>query len=154
MKMQLASYLTIFSGIIILFINYVSANSQNWKSNFEEAKVVAKAKNNPILMVFQGSDWCSPGMRLEKYILNSKPFQAYTNSKFTLMKVDFPQRKINQLPLDQETHNMDLAKAYNTKGIFPYMVVVDSYGEILGSLEYDSENPDDYIKKLESIVVS
>ena len=34
--------------------------SQNWNTNFDEAKIKAEKENKNILLVFSGSDWCGP----------------------------------------------------------------------------------------------
>ena len=50
--------------ILFLFIG-TTGYSQNWKTNFEEAKIEAAKENKNILLVFSGSDWCAPGRKLE-----------------------------------------------------------------------------------------
>lgn len=42
--------------------------SQNWKTNFEEAKATATEQNKSILLVFSGSDWCGPCIKLDKNV--------------------------------------------------------------------------------------
>lgn len=152
MKMQLTSYLTIISGILILLINCISVHAQNWETNIEEAKSNATEFNRRILMVFQGSDWCAPCMKLDKYILSSDQFKTYAQSNLTMLKIDFPKRRKNRLPEEQKIHNSKLAKQYNTEGVFPYVVVLNTNGEVLGSLGYEGPDPELYIEKLNAIL--
>ena len=56
--------------IVSLIALLVSINSfsQNWKTNFEEVKTEATVSNKKILLVFSGSDWCAPCIKLDKNI--------------------------------------------------------------------------------------
>ena len=45
---------------LFFFILSLSSFSQNWLTNFNEAKKEASEKNKIIVLVFQGSDWCAP----------------------------------------------------------------------------------------------
>ena len=64
--------------IIILFLFLfigTTGYSQNWKTNFEEAKIEAAKENKNILLVFSGSDWCAPCIKLENVVWKSDAFQ-------------------------------------------------------------------------------
>ncbi|WP_321538778.1 thioredoxin family protein [Flavobacterium piscinae] len=61
--------------LVLLFMNTVLL-AQNWQSNFQEAKVIAQKENKNIVLVFSGSDWCAPCMKLEKNIWMSDVFKA------------------------------------------------------------------------------
>lgn len=150
MKMQLASYLTIISTILILFFNCFSAQAQYWTNNFIEAKKAAKENKKMILMVFQGSDWSAPCLRLERDILSSKIFKDYAKSHLIMVKVDFP--KENERSNDQIKHNKYLAGQYNRYGVFPYMVLVNSEGKVLYNMHYRPVNPEEYIEVLHDII--
>lgn len=52
---------------VLLLVNSLLI-AQNWQTNFEEAKVLAQKENKNIVLVFSGSDWCAPCMKLEKNI--------------------------------------------------------------------------------------
>ncbi|MFN0187344.1 MAG: thioredoxin family protein [Bacteroidia bacterium] len=74
------------------------------------------------LLIFTGSDWCLPCMRLEKSILNDSLFIQYTTNSITFVHADFPQKK--KLSADVIFRNEKLAELYNAKGVFPFIVVV------------------------------
>ena len=53
--------------------------------------------------------------------------------------MDFPYKKKNRLPVEQQKHNDDLAAKYNAKGQFPLMVLIDSEGEVLSEFYFNQD---------------
>lgn len=140
-----------FKFIIILFLAFTMQSfAQDWTTNFEEAKQTATKNNQNIVLVFQGSDWCAPCMKLEKEIWNTNEFQELNKDRFVMLKADFPRRKKNVLSEDQQNHNNNLAELYNPNGYFPLVVVMDSNGKMIGQLGYEKTTPTNYFKKLTS----
>ncbi|BDD06287.1 thioredoxin family protein [Aureibacter tunicatorum] len=135
--------------ILLLFLS-VSAFSQEWLTDFEEAKKLSKQTNKPIVLVFQGSDWSAPCIKLERSIWSSSDFKSYADKHFIMLKADFPRKKKNQLSLNQQNHNNELAKSYNKAGYFPLVVVLDKEGSVLNTLGYSKLSPKEYIKSIES----
>lgn len=76
------------------------------------------------LLIFTGSDWCLPCMRLERDILSDSLFIQYTHHNIKFIQVDFPQKK--KLDSIEIARNEKLAELYNPNGIFPYIVVVEN----------------------------
>jgi len=130
----------------------VLASAQNWKSSFEEALLISKAEKKPIVLVFAGSDWCAPCIKLERSIWQSKAFVSYSNKHFVLYKADFPRKKANQLAADVKEQNNKLAERYNPNGHFPLVVVLNSNEAVLGHTGYKNISPDQYISLLNSLV--
>ncbi len=143
-KMILVGFL-IFSGI-----GWVSA--QEWLTDFEEAKKVAHERNKPIVLVFAGSDWCAPCIKLEQQILDTKEFQEYAKENYVLVKADFPRKKKNQLPEALQTQNKKLAETYNKSGSFPLVVVLDKTGKKLGETGYQKASPGSYLGILNKMI--
>jgi thioredoxin-related protein len=80
---------------LLLFIATLGY-SQNWKTDFNQAKVEAMGQNKPIILVFSGSDWCAPCIKLDKTIWQSEAFKDYVLANYILQRADFPKRnKIN-----------------------------------------------------------
>lgn len=131
--------------MIVFFALLGGANAQNWNTNFETAKATAKAQNKPIILVFQGSDWCAPCIKLDKEIWSSETFKAYADKNYIMMKADFPKRKANALPEDQQKQNNQLAEKYNLNGYFPFVVILDANGKKLGETGYKKIAPQEYI---------
>lgn len=135
----------------ILFLLWLSScfslNAQNWYKDFEKAKLDLK-DNQKIVLVFQGSDWCAPCIKLDKSIWRSEKFQKLSENQLLLVKIDFPRKKKNQLTTSQMKHNKNLAEMYNSKGFFPHVVVVDRLGNVLGRLGYEKLSPEQYFNKI------
>ncbi|MCP4977959.1 MAG: thioredoxin family protein [Maribacter sp.] len=130
----------------------VLASAQNWKSSFEEALSISKEENKPIILVFAGSDWCAPCIKLERKIWQSEAFVSYSNEHYILYKADFPRKKANQLSVAIKEQNNKLAETYNPNGHFPLVVVLNSNEEVLGNTGYNNLSPDSYISLLNSFV--
>ena len=126
--------------------------SQDWIKNIEEAKELALKNDKPILLVFSGSDWCAPCMKLDKQVFSTEEFRQYATENYVLLKADFPQRKKNKLPEVQQTHNNQLAEEYNKNGFFPLVVVLNSKGKSLGSIGYEKVSANNYIEKINKLV--
>lgn len=138
-----SKYLLVFA-LVFSF----QAFAQDWSLDFEEAKKTAINNNQKIVLVFQGSDWCAPCIKLEKEIWSTNEFQKLNEEHFIMFKADFPRRKKNQLPQDQQKQNKKLAELYNPNGYFPLVVVLDKNAKILGKLGYEKSTPSQYFKKL------
>ena len=137
-------------SLLFLLTTITSVNAQDWITDFEKAKSIATEEGKTIVLVFQGSDWCGPCIKLDKEIWHTDEFKTYSEEHFVMLKADFPKRKKNALSEEQQAHNNNLAENYNKNGYFPYVVVLDSEGNILGSTGYKKSTPSAYIKLLES----
>lgn len=126
----------------------LSSFSQDWKTNFDETKVEAIKKNQNIVLVFQGSDWCAPCIKLDKEIWSSQEFQKLSKDHFVMLKADFPRKKANKLSEELTLQNGKLAEKYNNQGFFPLVVLLDKNGEVLGKMGYEKISPSEYFKKL------
>ncbi|MEZ4779028.1 MAG: thioredoxin family protein [Flavobacteriaceae bacterium] len=136
----------------LLFLICLQGFSQNWETNFEVAKTKAQEKNLPIILVFQGSDWCAPCIKLDREIWSSEAFKKFAKDHYVMLQADFPRKKKNALPSDLEVQNKALAEQYNKQGIFPFVAVLDKNGKKLGETGYLKTTPDDYLKHLNSFL--
>ena len=136
--------------IVLITVCSVSLNAQNWTTSFDEAKDQASKKGFHIVLVFQGSDWCAPCIKLDKEIWSTEEFKSYAKDHFVMLKADFPRKKKNQLPDEQRKQNEMLAEKYNKNGYFPFVIVMDKEGKVLGETGYKKMSPADYIKLLSS----
>ncbi|WP_431134332.1 thioredoxin family protein [Psychroserpens mesophilus] len=141
------TYLTI---VFFVLVALPSVNAQEWITDFEKAKSIAKEEHKTIILVFQGSDWCAPCIKLDKEIWTTDEFQTYAKEHFVMLQADFPKRKKNALTEEQQVHNNKLAERFNKNGYFPYVVVLDYEGNILGSTGYKKTTPSAYIELLKS----
>lgn len=140
------------SCVVLVFVLFSSLmHSQNWYTNFEEAKSKASSSNQDIVLVFQGSDWCAPCIKLDKEIWSSAEFQKLASDHFVMVKADFPRKKANKLPSELEAQNAKLAEAYNNEGYFPLVVVLNKDGKVLGKMGYEKLSPTSYFNKLTAL---
>lgn len=116
---------------------------------FNEALKKATAEDKPVMLVFAGSDWCAPCIKLEKEIFQSALFEA-EKKNWVLYKADF--LKKSKLPAEVKKENGQLAGQYNQEGYFPLVVVLNSTGKVLGKLSYSKDTPAAYIKKLREFI--
>lgn len=139
--------------MVLVFLFVVSLGySQDWKTNLDLVKKEALSQNKPILLVFSGSDWCAPCIKLDKSIWQSAEFKEYAATNLVLERADFPKKKQNQLEADIKKQNEGLAEMYNKDGIFPLVVVLDSNGKVLGKTSYKNVSPKEYIELLNSFI--
>lgn len=136
--------------VALVYAISFTGNAQDWKTNFDEAKQLASKTNQNIILVFQGSDWCAPCIKLDKEIWSTQEYQNLAKNNFVMLKADFPRKKANKLSEAQEIHNKSLAETYNKLGYFPYVVVLNKNGKVLGSLGYEKISPTQYYNKLAS----
>lgn len=125
--------------------------AQAWEPSFNLAQAKAAETNKKVLLVFSGSDWCIPCIRLEDKVWKSDEFQAFAKEKLYMYRADFPKRKKNQLPAAKKEENEQLASQYNSKGYFPWVVVFSSKGEVLGVFAYEDKAVAEYIKTIDAL---
>ena len=91
----------------------------------------AKDSGKNVLIVFSGSDWCIPCIKMEKQVFLSDKFKEYAREHLVIVHADFPRLKKNQLPKEQQTSNEVLADKYNSQGSFPLTVLTDPNGTVI-----------------------
>ena len=124
---------------------------QNWKTNFEEAKKEAAEQNKNILLVFSGSDWCAPCIKLDNVVWKSEAFKLEAEKYWVIYKADFPKKKANQLSAEQTESNKKLAEKYNRNGSFPLVILLDKTGKVIGMSGFKNISATDYIQLIHSL---
>ncbi len=76
----------------ILLIMSLSSFAQDWSYDIHKAKQQAASEEKEIVLVFAGSDWCAPCIKLEKKVWESSQFQRLAKGSFVMLKADFPRR--------------------------------------------------------------
>lgn len=141
---------TIFLVLYLLSTVFVSA--QHWQTDISVAQKLATDHNLPIILVFQGSDWCAPCMKLDREVWSTETFKSFAEDHFVMLQADFPRKKKNTLAEKQEMQNKELAEKYNKQGIFPLVVILDKNGHVLGETGYKKLTPGEYIEHLNSFL--
>ena len=136
--------------ILFFIINSLALVSQDWLESYEESIIKSNQESKKIILVFQGSDWCGPCIKLTEEVWSSEYFIDYARKFFILLKADFPRKRKNYLSDDQKKANKILAERFNPNGYFPLIVVLDNKGKVLGKMGYEKKSPEQYIKTIES----
>lgn len=132
--------------LVFLFIIITSSAVGQILENAEEAFNLANATNKPVLLIFAGSDWCAPCIRLNDKVLSQEGFQNYAKEHFVTLKVDFPQRK--KLSKEMRKQNDALAEKYNPNGQFPHLLLLRPDKTIIKLLTYKNQSSDDFIREI------
>jgi len=140
--------------ILVLLFTTIHLSAQNWLTDYKEALKTAKIKGLPVVLVFQGSDWCAPCIKLKHEIWESNEFIKYAKEHYVLLLADFPKKKKNKLTEIQQEKNNQLAERYNKNGYFPLVVVLDERGNVLGETGYKKVSPSAYIKEINSFILN
>jgi thioredoxin-related protein len=135
---------------LLFLVTTAFGYSQNWNTNFEEVKTKAEKENKNILLVFSGSDWCGPCIKLDNVVWKSSEFQAEADKNWVIYKADFPKKKANQLSPELTESNNKLAEKYNKNGSFPLVLLLDKKGKIIGVTGFKNVSAQDYIKLIHS----
>jgi thioredoxin-related protein len=136
--------------IIICFLVTSIVSAQDWKTSFDDAKTEAAKDAKNIILVFSGSDWCAPCIKLDRSIWQSDAFKNASSENWILLKADFPKKKANALSEEQTKINQELAEKYNPEGSFPKVVILDDEGKVLGIMGFEKITAEEYIVKLKS----
>ena len=136
--------------MIMALLCSLALTAQDWETDWQAAATLAKQNQLNILLVFSGSDWCAPCIKLDKSIWQSPEFKEYAKDHWTMLRADFPRKKANQLPDELKNKNAQLADKYNKNGYFPLVLLLDPNGQVLGQTGYKNISVKEYIALLKS----
>lgn len=136
----------------LLFLLWVvNIQAQEFLTNFDEALKTATIQNKNILIIFSGSDWCAPCIKLDRNVFQTEDFKKASLQNWIVLKADFPRKKANQLSNEQTQNNRKLAEKYNKEGSFPLVVLTDKTGKVLGNIGFKNCTAIEYLKEIEKI---
>jgi len=141
----------IFTSIFFLLAT-TSLCAQQWEDSFDVAVQKAHENDKPIILVFAGSDWCAPCIKLDQNIWQSSEFKDYASENYILYKADFPKKESNRLSVDKASQNSRLAEKYNKNGHFPLVLVLNKNKQVLGTAGYSKVTPKAYLNLLNSYI--
>lgn len=125
----------------------------DWHYDLNDAKLLAKKEHKHILLNFSGSDWCGPCIRMHKEIFDAEVFRKIADSELVLVNADFPRMKKNRPSPRQQELNDAMAEQYNSKGKFPFTVLLTADGKVLK--EWDGlpdVKPDEFSQQVQAII--
>lgn len=135
--------------LVALLVFGIDLTAQMWSADYATAQQTAAQEGKRIVLVFSGSDWCAPCIKLDREIWQDTSFQRAAAADFVFYRADFPRKKEHQLSEAVAQQNAQLADRYNARGAFPLVVVLDAEGNLLGQTGYQKITPTDYLAILE-----
>lgn len=130
-----------------------AVNYPDWTTSFDEAIEQAEEANAPVLIYFQGSDWCPWSKKLSNEVFSSPEFTAWMDAKLIPVIVDFPKTK--SLPEHLSKQNNTLLSRYRPHLTgFPTALFVTADGTVIGKLGYEEGGVRTWTFKAQEIVAS
>lgn len=137
--------------IIALLVIFSSFSFAQQTETFVNKLEQAKKEHKKILLYFSGSDWCAPCIKFKKFIIQTEEFQAFAKKELIIYNADFPRQSKNKLAKEVEKENEALAEKYNSKGLFPLIIILNKEGKVIKKWEeYPKETLSEFIEKLKS----
>ena len=134
---------------LLLVLAPLPSFGQHWHKNLDDAIAEAGSRRLNILLLFSVPTACDVCADLEKKVMMTPEFRAYAAAHFVLVKPDFS----GAAPYEEKADNLLIVEKYDKDGFFPWVVILDASGRIVGKTgAYDGENPDEYISKLNKIL--
>ena len=121
----LLSYIFVFATC-----NTGKGTDHGWLTNYEEGLKYAKKEKKALLLLFTGSDWCPPCKKLHHDVFDSQEFKDFAKKNLVLVELDFPRKKENKLPAEQQKYNRALSRKFKVRG-FPTVIILDADGNEL-----------------------
>lgn len=143
--------MSLLINLLFLLNSLFGINTPNWSNDVNKAFTEAKSEHKYILLNFSGSDWCGPCIRLHKDIFATETFSTMASSTLILINADFPRSKKNQLSVERQKTNDQLADKYNPKGNFPLTLLLNENAEIVKSWEGYPKDPNAFIQEIQQL---
>ena len=125
--------------------------AQDPGSRFKNAIKESSSSDLPILLIFSGSDWCKPCIKLREEILDSDHFNEF-KKHLIILHCDFPYRKRNKPSVTIQKENELLADRYNPSGEFPKVILINQETEVLGEVPIKKDmTPEEFIHSIKEI---
>ncbi len=119
-------FCAMIAGLALL---QAGAGEVKWETDLAKAQAEAGKDHKLVMLLFTGSDWCPPCIKLEKDVFASADFAAYAAKNLVCVKSE-SLRKTKQ-PEDVVKAHQALAKKYNLEG-YPTMIILNAQGKKVG----------------------
>ena len=140
--------LALCAAFAVSFAFAKTSTPEGWLDDYDAALRKAAAEGKCIIVDFSGSDWCGWCKRLDKEVFATDAFRKAAARKYVLLMVDSPADESLLTPKAAK-ENPKLVEKFSVEG-FPTVVVLDSKGEEVARLGYESGGPEKYIEKLDA----
>ena len=119
-----------------------------WTTDVAAALESARAEGKDLLLLYTGSDWCPPCIKLEEAVLSKAEFTTAAAEKFVLVKLDFPQK--TELPPELEEQNQKWSDRYGVDA-FPTIVLIGQDEKPYAITGFREEGPAAYLTHLNEL---
>ncbi len=119
-----------------------------WTTDTAAAVDNAAAQDKDLLLLFTGSDWCPPCIKLEEQILGKEEFLDSARKNFVLVKFDFPEK--TQLLPELERQNEEWSDRFGIEG-FPTIVLIDQDERPYAFTGFRDEGPVEFVAHLDEL---
>ena len=116
-----------------------------WLTDPEEATKMAVDQDKDLLLLFTGSDWCPPCIKLETEIFSKPEFLEEAKRQFVFLVFDFPREK--QLPDELAAQNKKWAQRFGVER-YPTVIVLDKKQRPFGITGYRDGGVEEYLGQL------
>lgn len=124
--------------------NFSSKAEINWCESYSDSMKFAKGQSKPLLILFTGTAWCPACMKLEREVLNKPEFARAVANNFVFYKAEFNDPSPEAL---ESSPDKVLIDRYNIEA-FPTIVVIDTNGNQLFTVNYKAGGPQVYANEL------
>ncbi|MGE0145613.1 MAG: thioredoxin fold domain-containing protein [Planctomycetota bacterium] len=125
-------------------------HGDGWTADFAAAKASAIAENKDLLLVFTGSDWCAPCIRMAKEVFGTEEFRSRASEHYVLVVIDNP--KGEEVITKTVREQNDALMAEFAVNSWPTMFLADSSGRPYArTKDYRPGGPDGYVEHLASL---
>lgn len=141
---------TTVSICFLLLLLFTYTTKAQVFSDPEKAFTAAAAAGKPVLLVFQGSDWCIPCIQFEKKVLSAESFLRFTEDSLVVLKADFPQgKKIDPAYVSQYEK---LAEIFNPEGTFPKVLLLDAQQKSIATVPVHDPAAGTFIAEIKELI--
>lgn len=140
--------------IFLLFFTCILLNIQTsaqWIADSDTAFQLSAESQKPVLLVFSGSDWCKPCIRMDQEVFQKDAFLTFADTSLILLKADFPRSRKNRLSDTLMARNEALARDWNEEGSFPKILLISPDREILYESGYVAGGPVTFIELIRQV---
>lgn len=126
---------------------YYDQNSMekiHWINNYRDAVSLSQSTSKPIAILFTGTNWCPACMKLERTVLRHPEFERALSQRFVFLKAEFPDYSESAVAASPYKTLLD---RYGVNQ-FPTIVVVNSNGQMLFTVNYRDGGPQTYIQEM------
>jgi len=148
---------TISAFCILLAFSAIAQKKKQlkWYINYNEVTEQATKENKLVLILFHGSNWCPPCIKMQNEVFSADTFITEYSGKILFLDIDF--RTKPKLSDEQLAHNKEVKKKFRlsddfTQG-YPQVVIINGKGEILYQEKgYDGRGPWYLMEKIKSLL--